>query len=206
MRVRNPQAVTVRETSFGYVIRSDRAEADSPLHAKIVKFMPIVVLIAIVAVWILPMGVAGFALKPIISVMLVAAGFVGRILMNSSGGGYELHVDTSRRELRSAVLTTKGDCAIRNSARFAEVAEPILRKGNPESEIRSLCLRIVGKADVMSVALGDEATLLAVHDRLMRDLRPIEEKLASFKLNAATTRGVGGPVAFPKLGPDEIAA
>ena len=196
-------AVTVRETNFGYIIRSEKAGQDAEFRRLIVKFALVAVWIAVGGLWLLP--VMGGALKAVVSVVLLAGAFGGLALSQRSGGGCELHVDTSRRELRSATVTPKGESWIRTSARFGEVSTPVLRRGKPENEQRSLCLRIAGEAEEMPVAVGDELTLLAIHDRLMGDLRPMEERSAGFQGNGSETKRENRRV-FPRLGPDEVVA
>lgn len=197
--------VTVRETNFGYIIRSEKARTDTVFHDRIIRFGLAAVWIAVAGLWLMPLSGPAFVLKTIFSVGLLALAYVLVVIARRGNSGFELHVDTSRRELRSAVLTAKGECWIRARARFAEVADPVIRRGKSETKLRSLSLRLIGGADMMPVAVGDEATLLAVHDRLMRDLRPIEERLAGYKLDGATRRPTGR-VVFPQLGPDEVVA
>jgi len=198
-------AVTVRETNFGYIIHSAKGGKDASLRRVILRLSLVAVWICVAGLWLLPASTLGVIGKLFLSVVLLATAYVVRLLGQGDAGGFELHVDTSRRELRSAVLTSKGESWIRNNVRFGEVTAPIMQKGKPDVVLRSLCLRIAGQAELMPVAVGDEATLLAIHDRLMRDLRPLEERLASFHVKAAEVKEARRKV-FPTLGPDEVAA
>lgn len=203
--VRDPGEVSVRETNFGYIIRSERGGGHAELRERIVKFALVAVWISVAGVWLLPLGGGSVALKAVYSVVVLALAYLGLILSRNGRSGFELHVDTSRRELRSAVLTVRGESWIRSSARFGEVLAPLLRRSRSGDGPRSLCLRIAGEDDVMPVAVADEDTLMAIHDRLMRDLRPIEERLPGFKLNSAARKRARQKV-FPALGPDEVGA
>ena len=62
-----------------------------------------------------------------------------------------------------------------------------------------------GRNDLIPVASGDEATLMAVYDRLVRDLRPIKERLPGFNAELLRQTSRASKV-FPRLGPDQIAA
>ena len=59
------------------------------------------------------------------------------------------------------------------------------------------------RVDALEVAVGDEATLLAIHDRLMRDMRPIEERMAARGLPPLPAGRTRSRNAFPMLGPAE---
>lgn len=191
--------VRVRETNFGYIISSGNGGRDDVLRQRIYRYWMLAALIGAAGLWLVP-GLL-LLVKFCGSAVLLAAVYAGVALFGRAGGGIELHVDTARRELRAAVVTAKGESWIRDSARFSEVTGPVLRHSGKDRH--SLCLRIAGEADVMPVAVGDEETLLAVHHRLMGDLRPIEERLAGFKLNAARGGSRAGEV-FPQLGPDVV--
>lgn len=204
-KMNSQDSVSVRETNFGYIIHSAGGGKDACLRRLIVKLSLLAVWICLVGMWLLPTSTLGLFAKIFLSVVLLATAYVARLLGQGDAGGFELHVDTSRRELRSAVLTAKGESWIRNSVRFGEVTAPIMQKSKPDVALRSLCLRIAGQAEMMPVAVGKEATLLAIHDRLMRDLRPLEERLASFRVDSVKQQ-VSHRKVFPALGPDEMVA
>ncbi|MCG6902954.1 MAG: hypothetical protein LJE68_09760 [Rhodobacter sp.] len=157
------------------------------------------------AVWILPLLGLGTLARIMVSVVLLALAAGMLVLRRQGRGGLELHVDTLRRELRAATLSASGERLTRSSVLFAVVAAPILKRSKADGNLRSLCLRITGESEVMTVAVGDETTLLAIHDRLMRDLQPIDGKAAGRKAKSGKSSSDGSKV-FPKLGPDEVAA
>lgn len=198
--------VSVRETNFGYVIRSEKATSSEVLRAKVAKFAWVALWVAAIGLWIVPFGDMSWALRTVISLSMIAAGFGVFVLNRCVEAGFELHVDTNRRELRSAVLTPRGESWIRSSARFGEVSDVFMRGPKPETNLRSLCMKIIGESEVMPVAVGSEVTLLALHRRLMRDLRPIEERLAGYQIEEPTARGARSArrEVFPQIGPDEI--
>ena len=195
-------AVSVRETNFGYVIRSESAQSSSSVRGRVGRFILAAMVVAAVGVWITPFGAHAFPVTVLLSLLFLAIGYVSFAMIRASQAGFELHVDTNRRELRSAVLTAKGESWIRSSARFGEVSDVFMRKPTPESEMRSLCLRIIGEDVTMPVAVGKESTLLALHKRLMSDLRPIEERLAGYQFQSAGQNARSS--VFPQIGPDEL--
>lgn len=195
-----PYPLSLHETGWGYVIRSVRPEHD--LARLAVRCVIAVAWIAALGLWLVP-GLA-FEWKALLSVALLTALYSGLALFRRTRG-YEVQVDTARRELRVGVVTVKGDCWIRSSARFDEIGGSVVQKAGCGAASRRLCLRLEPGSDVLPVAAGDEATLLAVHDRLMGDLRPLEERVSSFLL--ATGRGPSrAQRVFPRLAPDEITA
>lgn len=200
-----PEPLTLRETPWGYVVRSERPDGD--LATPLLRFANSAVWIAVVGMWLLPVGMVsgpGFVWKVFSSVTLLALYYLASTLFRNSSG-YEVQVDVSRRELRMGMLTRRGESWIRTSARFDEVGDSLVRRCEAKSETRVLCLRMKTATETVPIAIGDEASLLALHDRLIQDLRPVEEKLSSYKL----ARGLvpsRARRAFPKLGPEEIVA
>ncbi len=193
---------TVRETNYGFVVRSSRAAPDGSLRSRAKKIAPYATLAVMACVWLLPGVVAA---RAGLTVTVLAAGYLAVSWARRGPSATELHVDTSKREVRSVVINAQGVPWVRARARFGEVSSAILQRGRPGDKMRSLGLRITGTEEVMKVVVGEEATLLAVHDRLMRDLRPIEERLAGYWLNRKLTDRACNRV-FPQLGPDEVAA
>jgi len=190
--------VSVTETGFGYVVRSRQSRIGTALCERLLRFLPVPVWIAAIGIWLVPFGGTGILPKLAMSVGLLAVVYTPIILFCRRGRGIELQVDTARRELRSAVVSPDGERRLQGRARFGEVTSAIVQRSKLETAPRCLGLRIAGSTDPMPVAVGGKATLLAVHDRLMRDLRPIEEKLASYRLAS------GRHPAFSPLAPDEV--
>jgi hypothetical protein len=186
---------------WGYVIRSTGPCGD--MAAQLLRFVGAAVSVAVVAMWILPAGMVsgpGVLWKAFTSVGLVGLFFLCAIVFRRPTG-YEVQVDLRRRELRMGMLTRRGDSWLRTSARFDEIGDSMVRRVSPQSADRVLCIRIRNMPEAVPVAIGDEASMLAVHDRLMSDLRPVEQLVSSSKLAQRPVRRV-----FPRLGPEEVAA
>ena len=186
------EPVAVRETQWGYVVRSiNPGGAWQLVIDRIARFGTFSVWVAVIGIWLAPLSMApdmAFVAKAFVSAGVLALTYL-LVSFTKRLSGYEFQVDTNRRELRTAVLNARGQSWIRASYRFDEIKDTVLQRSRLDDSARSLCLRCKGVAEMVPVAVGNEATLLAVHDRLMRDLRPIEERRS-----------------FPLLGPDEIAA
>ena len=201
------EPVNVRETNWGYVIRSaNPGGSRRQLIDMIARFAIFVVWIAVIGIWLAPVGLApeqAFVIKAFVSVALLGLTYC-LIGLSRQLGGYEFQVDINRRELRTAILTGKGQSWIRASFRFDEISDTVLQRGRLDQSARSLCLRLKTGCKLIPVAIGSEATLLGVHDRLMHDLRPIEERMAAFGLQDSA-RSVKLRRAFRMLGPDEVA-
>ncbi len=204
MGVGGTEPVRVRETHWGFIIQSPKTSGlTNELLDRAVRFGTIAVWVAVIGLWLVPIPAdpqQSFVMKAFASVGLLGVAYAA-VVLTKRMGGYAVEVDTSRRVLRTAVLTAKGQSRIKARYRFDEIGKPILERGRTETATRSLCLRLKEGDEVIPVAAGDEMTLLAVHDRLMRDLRPVEERMAARTLPPLHARRARQ--AFPMLGPTE---
>ncbi len=198
-----PNIVTVTETNFGYIIWSKKGGAADSMRARILKLAAIGGLLFVAGLWLTPMGGPEYLIKSILTLVAVGSAAAYFLMTGSSVGGIELHVDLGRREIRAASRTAKGESWIRSSARFGEVTNATIMKAPGESKAQSLVLRIAGEPDPLPVAVGKESVLLAVHDRLMSDMRPLEQRLASYHRHSDAGTD-GKRRVFPSLGPSEV--
>nr|MDJ0827691.1 hypothetical protein [Rhodobacter sp.] len=161
--------------------------------------------LAALGLWLAPaawLPEPAFAARALGSVTLLAVIYAAFALIQRSQG-YELQVDTRRRELRIGEVTPSGQAWIKASIRFDEVGDSVTRAADKARALRDLCLRVRDSGVLWPVAVGDEAAVFAVHTRLMADLRPLEERVSSYRLAAG--QGAARRV-FPPLVPQEIAA
>jgi len=205
--VRPDALVTVRETDCGYVIRSGAAPtlrglSVSPLE----RYGRILVWLVLAGLWLAPttlVGDRGGLMRALLTVGLLAAA-IPVLALARRRGGYEVQVDTDRRELRTWILTRRGERKSPTCARFEDIGEPLLRRIAPEDKRQVLCLRLRDGTGQVPLAAGDEATLLAVHDRLVRDMIPIHTRMA-YQLAGGGRRPASPRRAFPLLGPNRVA-
>lgn len=199
--------VTLRETYWGYVVQSARgAPRPAEVVLEQVRYYAVwVFAVAAGAVWLLPgawLPAPVLAVKALVSVLLVA-GALALVSLRRRVRGYELQVDLNRRELRGAVVDNTGRPRLRERVRFSEVGRPVIRRGKSEHYPRALCLELAGREELLPVAVGDPGMLMAVHDRLMGDLQPLEPIMPGLcpKGQAPVRAQARG---FPRLGPDEV--
>ncbi len=195
--------VSLRETHWGCIIRSETGSDTARLFSGMgAKFAAVAGWAAVAGMWLVPGP--GFAMKAVATAVILGAVYLGIVLLRRAKG-YELQVDTYRRELRAAVLTPDGGSRVTATARFEQVGDSVLRRDPVDPATWHLDLRLTGRSDLIRVASGDEPTLMAVYDRLVKDLRPIEERVPG--LNAARLREASrAALVFPKLGPDQLGA
>lgn len=201
--------ITVREAEFGYQIRSDRGPIGA--HRRDLFAFAAIALawLAGAAMWFAPgltPSAPSFLAKVGISALLLA-GTSLLVLRNRSWGQFVTDVDLGKRVLRFAVESAGGKGKIQCEARFGEVSSPMLKRAVREGEKSRLLVKVAGREDLLLLAAGEELTLLAVHDRLLNDLRPIEPRMASYgawdrKASPSATR----KKVFPALGPSEVSA
>ena len=197
--------VCIRETNFGYIIQSGNEWAADPRRTRVLQTVVFVLIVMAGAVWAVPAHIMPHMAKAVMSAAFLLGGGVLNWVITKVQGGLELHVDTTRREIRAAVVNYAGKCRVRYSARFGEVTQIVLSKPKNEGTFQRLILRLSGEEAAIPIAVGPEKTLRAVHNRFIRDLAPIEERLASV-LGAKSTDLRMRRRAFPVLGPQEIAA
>ena len=141
--------VSVTETGFGYVVRSRQSRIGPALCEQMLRFMPVPVWIAAIGIWLVPFGDSGILAKLSVSVGLLFAVYAPIFLFCRRGRGIELQVDTARRELRSAVVSSDGERRLQGRARFGEVTSAVVQRGKLENAPRCLGLRIAGTVDPM---------------------------------------------------------
>lgn len=177
--VNGGRTVYVRETAFGYVIRSERSGDGADMRTRSAKFLLVLFAATAIGLWFSPYAWYSIGLTLLFSAVILLIGAVCYTAILGMAPGTELHVDLERRELRSAVITARGESWIQSSARFGEVTEIFLRRYRPDTPARSLCLRIAGEEEPMPVGVGSDKVLLAIHDRLLRDIRPGRNRMAA---------------------------
>lgn len=195
--------VSVRETLWGFVVQSSARHVGwRNVAGKIARFCAFAVWLVVAGLWMMPLspGIASaFVVKSFVSVAMIAAVYAG-VVLTRRGTGYEIHVDANRRELRVAEVGAKSQIWIKASYRFDEIAELVLERHRRES---ALVMRLQKVAGAIPVALGDEPTLLAVRDRLMAALRPVDESMSAAALARQGGRRPRARPAFPALAPAE---
>jgi len=206
--VRPVEPVTVRETTWGYVIRSTRPLSTRRSRVEMLdRAGSVLVWLIVVWIWLVPVpefGNRALLIRAIATAALLLAAYWG-ISAIRRDGGYEVQVDTDRREVRSWALNRRGERGSPKRTRFEQIGDPVLRRRGADDRRQVLCLRLKDRPEQVPLAVGDEATLLAVHDRLVRDLIPIQNRMA-FHISGDVHGRKLARRAFPLLGPDRVMA
>ena len=146
-----PDPLTVRETAWGYVIRSERPGGG--LDRAVERVGAAAGWVAAVGVWLVPVGWLpgpALAVRVFGSATLLAVFYLWFVLTKKRRG-YEIQVDTARRELRVGEMTACGDARLRSRARFDEIGDGVWRKAGGAGATRDLCLRLKGSGEVLPV-------------------------------------------------------
>ena len=201
--VREEEAVSVRETYWGYVIHSAKPGSGRALRDMLFRLVMASSWIAVIGIWVAPAQM--FLTAPLfltmgLSVLLLGISYAAMALCRPPAG-YEFQVDTNNREIRTALLNAKGERRGIVKTDFCDISDPVMKRSRDGSARPSLALRLHGQETLLPVATGEERTLMAVYDRLMRDLRPIEERVVGLSLQSARRAIARGQV-FPPLGPE----
>ena len=207
--VREEESVSVRETYWGYIIHSTKPGSERAMRDMFFRLIMASSWIAVIGIWIAPAQMfpaSPLFLKLALSVLLLGISYAALALCRPPAG-YEFQVDANKREIRTAILNSKGERRGITKASFDEVSDPVMKRKRDGQGRPSLALRIKahGQETLLPVAIGEEKTLMAVYDRLMRDLRPMEERVVGLNLHTVSRPMRRGQV-FPPLGPEEIAA
>ncbi|RMD91859.1 MAG: hypothetical protein D6811_08040 [Alphaproteobacteria bacterium] len=197
--------LSVRETGRGYVI-------EQPLTLVPVSARDRRALIGAGAV-ALAMATAGWTGMEL---MAPAAGWGGAALvglqagiaglavtlLHGMRGSLRVEVDTFARRIRVWRVGRRRACRLAERP-FGSGSELVLQRAR--GGLMRLCLR-TGEAERprwQVIALGEEAELRDLHRRIARDLAPLQERVASARGRARTSRR---QMAFPGLGPHELIA
>ena len=192
-----PVPLTLRETGWGYVVRSVQPEAEIPRLWARIGWGGCAGLVLLVAL----SPAVGLVWKSALCLSVLAAVHVGLKLLRRTQV-QELHVDMRRRELRLEMVTGSGDAWIKASLRFDEVTSSAIRR---DGRRNSLWLQVKGDEALLPVALGEEAVLLKINDRVMRDIRPVARNVSSYKMATGEAGPMGPRRPFPPLVPQEVA-
>ncbi|WP_172294366.1 hypothetical protein [Pseudoruegeria sp. HB172150] len=191
-----PEPLSLRETDWGYVIRS--AHPDSALPKRWVYGALAGGALFWIVLWLAP-GI-GAVWKAAYCLLVLAALHFGLKRMGQAKA-HELQVDMRRRELRLGVVTAAGDTWIKGSLRFDEIDGSTMKRAGGKCV---LWLQIKGSQALAPAGVGSEAELLQINERLARDLKPVASQVSSYKLASNGAKRAGGS-RFPPLSPPEYA-
>lgn len=175
--------VSICETHWGYIIRSDTQIADrAPLIERVAGIAGIAFLIAACASWLVPQVHAGVPadlstrMASSIGLTLPAVMF---LWIAERGLRQEVHVDVSRGKLRQAVCNRNGRVRVLKSVPFEKITSAFIKRDCPTCGAQLFVRLEDGKP--IHIASGRETTLRLLHERLGLELRPTKTKLKGWE-------------------------
>lgn len=170
------EAAQTDETYWGYIIRPDSGLGlNTQIKQAVSGLLGLGAVGAAVAFWALPGAffsddVALF--KMVASVIAVCIG-VFLLWYASAGSRYELHVDTSRNELREMLRNNKGQSRLHRRHEFSDIGEVFVTKDEAEGSMCALMLRIGESEQAITAARAPKDQLRGLKDRLTKDIAPV---------------------------------
>ncbi len=173
-------ALTISETIWGYIVAEtgDRFDRESLGEAGL-RFLGIVLVLLAYGQWLLPASVLGanaFAMKAAMTFFFGAAG--GVIYWAASRGMQtEIHFNTERRDVRTVARNAKGHVRILSRWKFDAIESVFtMRPPEPGAPVE-FYLRLRGKSEPFLLFKGGEEEVRALHQRLIHDMAPAQERL-----------------------------
>ena len=118
--VREEESVSVRETYWGYIIHSTKPGSERAMRDMFFRLIMASSWIAVIGIWIAPAQMfpaSPLFLKLALSVLLLGISYAALALCRPPAG-YEFQVDANKREVRTAILNSKGERRGINKASF----------------------------------------------------------------------------------------
>ncbi len=166
-------SVSRDETFWGYIIRDRTGAGTWSLIAKsLAGVIGIALLVGATGLWVLAgsiytQDVVVFKLG-LTAVMALIAVLLLRFARN--GNKYEVQIDLNRLELREATRNDNGQAKVYSRTKFSKFDAVILQRSvNPQQKSR-LLLRLQETSQTIEVAQDFEIHLLALKDRLTKDI------------------------------------
>lgn len=174
-------AVSVTDTNWGYIIRpGENALMRAAYGEMAASFAGVLLGMGAYGLWLLPNATDAADLLPFriagTVVFFVTAALL--YLIARRGLCYEVHVDLQRRVLRTARRNRHGRATPIRSVPIAEIESVYLQRAQASFMRNQLCVRIAGERGQTQVAVGSEAELAPILQRMTPDLRKQAEEIA----------------------------
>lgn len=172
--------VSVTETYWGYVIRSDAAWSS---RAQLIERVSALAGVALMVVgcghWLFPevhAAVDGTPHRVFSTMGLCVAGLVF-LWVAARGLSHELQVDMTLQCLRRVVRNRRGRTRIAQVVPFEEVASAFVKRSSAPGGSAHLFVRLKDGKSVVRVATGRPDTLQVLNERMSRDIVPVKTQL-----------------------------
>lgn len=188
-----PAPLSLRETGWGYIIRSAHPDGETPK-----AYMLIVKAIAALLCIYLCVMPGPNLLWRVAGCMVVLAVLQFGIRQLCRARTHEVQVDVQRRELRAGIVSPGGKAWIQRCLRFDEIAGCEIR---PTEDSAGMWLKIRGESELLPVCLADAEALARVRGRLKADLQPMEQRMGSNRSSRGLAAATFSRNPFPPLAP-----
>lgn len=169
------QRVSVTDTYWGYVIRSEMCLGHRAAQVERVCAVAGVALLAVsIGQWFLPELHAAIGARPLLFGSTVGLGVAGLMFLWLAWRGLsrELHVDLTMSSLRQVVRNRRGRMRIERVVPFNAIESAFVRRIGGAKRDARLCMRLKD-GEVIHVAKGGQAKLEALNERMSHDLKPV---------------------------------
>ena len=167
-------APIVTETYWGYVVRPAEPFLERAAIVEIVAtFAGVLVFFSAYGHWLLPGVDLAPDVLPLKVAMTLIFAVVGATLIwiGRTGMVQELHIDTSKDEVRLVQRNRHGEGRLNDLFNFNAVASVVLQRAGSSLLPARLCLRM-RDGRVIDILPSDEMELLPIRDRLIVDMSP----------------------------------
>ncbi len=178
----NPATFSVEEIFWGYKIRSNLGAPLGLMLAQVISFFfGACLLTAAFGLFVMPSMMFSTDVGAMrIGVAVLFAGLAAYLLWFASRGTKsELHVDTSLGEIREVISNRAGRPSTVGVYGFDTIGGVFLEQAAREDGMMTLVLRYRNTAQTVPVAIGTEAQLMGLRDRLANDLMVLPEPMAT---------------------------
>lgn len=169
-------SVSVTETKWGYVIRSDsRLSERAALIERVCAITGLAFMCVAFGSWLIPQvhaaGLDGTAIR-VASTASLAVPALMFLWIAERGMAHDFEVDLRKSEIRLSVCNRAGRARVLKQIPFANIGSAYIKRAANHGANARLFLRLAGKAGVVEVATGRETTMRVLHERLSHELRP----------------------------------
>lgn len=177
--------VSVCETNWGYIIRSDTQLRDRAVLIERVSGIAGLTFLAIAAGnWLIPqVQAAGLMSAPQQMLTTVGLAVSGLIFLWISERGMtrEVQVDVRQRRLRIAQCNRRGRARVEQGFAFDDISSAYVTRSEGGTKGARLFLRLSESARAVPVASGREPTMRVLHERLSHEIRAVPIKVRGWE-------------------------
>ncbi|ALG90143.1 MULTISPECIES: hypothetical protein [Actibacterium] len=177
--------LSIVDTKWGFIIRSDTQFARrAVLIERVAAMAGLAVLAVACGSWFLPEVPSAVDTGPagrLISTVALATPALAFLWVSERGLAREAQVDIVKSRLRLTLCNRRGKSRAYRIIPFDKIASAYVKPGNDRGDASQLFVRHADTNEVVHVASGRETTLRRLHERLSRELRPVQTQLQGWE-------------------------